>query len=170
MRGRSLRWHRPRTLGATGTVDSGSLKGPLQDSRRGDRVRRERFEEFDANAAGPPAGVFSLDPAGVAEDGLGVGGGGTAAGVVANDQAIGPSVAEGPPEVTDGNVGNPEFDGDEGQRLTSDVSFDDVLSCGGREGTGHEKSPQGPMEQPDKEIITCPDLWVKLRDASGGRT
>jgi hypothetical protein len=114
--------------------------------------------------------VLALEPASAAEDGLGIGGGGAAAGVVAGDEAVGPTVAKGSPAGADGDVGDAEFDSDSGQRLAAGVSFDDVLSRGEREGAGHGMSPQGPIGPSGEGIIAWPDFWVKLRVASGGIT
>lgn len=143
MRGGSLSPCRLGTLGATGAVDAGPLERSLEDPHRGDRIRRARFEEFDADPPGTPARVAALDLAGPTQDGIGVGGSGAAASMVADDQAISPVVTEGPPEGADGHVGDTEFGGDLDQGLTADMTFDDILTCGEREGARHETSPHG---------------------------
>jgi hypothetical protein len=87
--------------------------------------------------------MLAFEPAGAAEDGLGVSGGGRAAGVIPGGQAVRPAVAEGAPEVTDGVEGDAEFGGDLRQGLAPEVSFDDVLSGGRRDGAWHGVSPDG---------------------------
>jgi hypothetical protein len=121
---------RPRALGAAGSVDSGPLEGALQDPHRGDIARVEGLEELDADAPGPPTRVLPLEPAGAAEDGVGVGRRGRAAGVIADDQAIGPAVAKGAPEVADGIEGDSEFGGDLGQGLAAEMALDNILPPG----------------------------------------
>ena len=143
MRGGRLSPSRLGTLGATGTVDAGPLERSLENPHRGDRIRHARSEEFDADPPGTPARMAALDLAGPTQNGIGVGGSGAAARMVADDQAIRPLVTEGPPEGADGHVGDPEFGGDLDQGLTAEMAFDDVLTCGEREGARHEKSPHG---------------------------
>jgi hypothetical protein len=121
---------RPRALGAAGPVDSGPPEGVLQDPHRGDIVRVERLEELDAGAPGPPSRVLPLEPAGAAEDGVGVGRRGRAAGVIADDQAVGPAVARGAPEATDRIEGESEFGGDLGRGLAAEMALDDILPRG----------------------------------------
>lgn len=120
------------TVGTTWPVNAGTLESSLQDPRRGDRFRRKRFEEFNADSSCTPTRMFSLDSTSATQDSIWIGGCRTATGVVTDDQATGSLVAKRPPKVTNGRIRNPKFRGNLGQCLTANMAFDDVLSRGER--------------------------------------
>jgi hypothetical protein len=170
MGGHGLTRRRPRALGAARPVDAGPLEAALQDPHRGDVVGVEGLEEFDADPAGAPARMLPLEPAGAAGDGVGVGGRGRAAGVIADDQAIGPAIAEGAPEAADGIEGDGEFGGDLGQGLAAEMALDDVLPRGGGDGARHDEAPNARIGMALEEIIPRDRAGVELHVASGGVT
>jgi hypothetical protein len=145
--------HGPGPLRAAWPVDAGPLEDPLEHAGGGDIGRREGLQQFHADSAGAPARVVAFEPHGVAEGGLGVGRGGLAAGRIAHDQAIGPAIAEGAPEVADRGDGQGKLAGDLEQGLAPEMALDDLVPGGGRDGAGHGGSPRGRSGLSGEEII-----------------
>ena len=143
-------------LGPPGAVDSLLLEGALQRPYRGDRRGGEEPEEFEANPPGTPSRVFSLESTGSAED-IGLGPRhGSATGRVVDDQAVIPRVTEGTPEIANGAVREVEIGGDLSEALAVEVSTDDVLARGERDGARHERSPWSVVRE-YPEILSMPE-------------
>jgi len=162
--------HRPGPLGATWPVDAGPLERPLEHADRGDIGRLEGLQQFHPDSAGTPARVLAFESRGAAEDGLGVSRRGLAAGRIGDDQAIGPAIAEGTPEVADGGDGDGELVGDLAQGLAPEMALDEIVPDGGRDGAGHGESPRGLSGLSGEEIIPRCPAGGKLHVASGGVT
>jgi hypothetical protein len=147
-----------RPLGSPRAVDPLPLEGPLQCPRRRDERGAEETEELDADPPGAPGRVPPLELTGPAEDVAAVPRSGPAAGLIADDQAVIPVVAEGPPKVADGGKGEEEVCSDPGQGLAFQVPADDLLASGVRDGAGHEES-SGVFEQKNiQRFYPCLEL------------
>jgi hypothetical protein len=135
----------PRPSRPSRPVDPGPLEGALEHARRRDPVRGERLEQFQADPAGAPARVVALEPAGRVADLRGRGGGRSPAAAVSDGQGPLAAVAVGAPEGPDGVVGEPQFEGDLGQRLAVEVALNDLEPGLQGEGTGHDRISWTPM-------------------------
>jgi hypothetical protein len=157
----------PRPLGPPGPVDPLLLEGPLQGPGRGDGRGGATPEQLNAHPSAAPVRVLSLEPTGAAED-AGVGPRrGSAAGLIADDQAFVAVVAEGPPQVADGGVGEMELGRDPEQGLAFQVPADDLLAKGVGDGAGHEES-SGVHAKTSRDFIPAPNSGVKLSVRTGG--
>ena len=142
-------------LGPPGAVDSLPLERTLQRSGGGDEFGSEKPEELDADPPGAPTRVLPLEPTGSAEDVAMGSRGGAAAGPIADDQAVIPVVAEGPPKVADRGEADVEVSSDSEQGLAFQVPTNDLLASGIRDGAGHEKSSEV-FERKHPEILAMP--------------
>lgn len=129
-------------LGPSGTVDPLSLEGPLQCPCRGDEGGGEEPKELDADSAAAPGGVLSLELTGPTQDVAAVPRRGTATGLIADGQAIVPLVAEGAPQVADGGQGEEEIGRDLKQGVACQVTVDDLVASGERDGARHGGSSE----------------------------
>lgn len=129
-----------RSLGPPRAVDPLFLEGPLQRPCGGDHRGGEEPEEFDTDPSGAPGRVPPLELTGPADDVTVMPRSGPAAGPIADGEAIVAVIAEGPPEVADGGEGEVEIGRDPEQGLTVEVSADDLLAGGIRDGAGHDES------------------------------
>jgi hypothetical protein len=131
-------WDSAWPLSSPGAIDPLALEGPLQRPCRGNQHGGEEPEELDADPPGAPGRVPPLELTGLAENARVGPARGSAAGPVADDQAVLPRVAEGPPEGADRDVREVQVGGDLSEGLAVEVSADDLLASRERNGARHE--------------------------------
>jgi hypothetical protein len=136
-----VRWSLPPTW----LVETGFLKGTLDDSHGWDVRRPVALEHLHADAPSPPAGMLSPEPASKPADGFGIGRRGASTCVVADSQAVGLLIAKGSPEIADRVIRELQFGSDLGQSLAAIAALDDVEACVWWQGARHGVSPLGPQ-------------------------
>jgi hypothetical protein len=99
----------------SGAIDAATDEGDLEATDRGDVAAGVLPPELEANAAGAPGGMLSLQLAGIAEELKGLGRCGSPAGVVVRDQALETVSAVDPPDRADRIIGEGKLGGDGGQ-------------------------------------------------------
>jgi hypothetical protein len=126
-----------------GAIDAVSDEGDLEAADRRDVAAGMPPPELEADEAGAPGGMLSLQRAGIAQELKGRGRCGSPAGAVARGQALDAVPAVGPPDRTDRIIGEGEIGGDRGQWTPLEEELNDDVSDGGRNSTRHGQVSRG---------------------------
>lgn len=125
-----------------GAIDAVADEGGLEAADGGDVAAGAPPPKLEANEAGAPGGMLSLQFAGIVEELKGLGRCGSPAGVVAKSQALDTVSAVGPPDRTDRIIGEGKLGGDRGQWTPLEEEPNDVVSDRERDGAWHEQNPR----------------------------